>query len=263
MNNLALIKKELWSEEKVINAVLGDKEKTIKFLATAYKVATSNNLKDCSIASIREACVNIATLNLSLSPALQQVYLVPYKAKIGGKYTKVVQMIISARGYNALLARFGWSLKYFVVREGDKFSYKLENFDEKIEYERNLDSDGKLKYAVAMAKAPNGELFIEVMNKAQIEKHRKVSPMQGEKPSGVWANWYNEMALKTAVKKLAKKLPLNEEIAEAVYKDDKEIIPEQEQKIEEQVEQTSLNDLLLEDDEVEIEATTTEGDQNE
>ena len=262
MNNLALIKKELWSEEKVINAVLGDKEKTIKFLATAYKVATSNNLKDCSIASIREACVNIATLNLSLSPALQQVYLVPYKAKVNGKYAKVVQMIISARGYNALLARFGWSLKYFVVKEGDKFSYKLENFDEKIEYEKNLDSDGKLKYAVAIAKSPNGELFIEIMNRKQIEKHRKVSPMQGEKPSGVWAVWYDEMALKTVVKKLAKKLPLNEEIAEAVYKDDKEIIPEKtETKTDEQVEQTNLNDLLL-DDEVEAEATT-EGDKNE
>ena len=206
----------------VIKSLFGDKKKADKFYATAIKVANDYKLKDCHPKSIVEACVTVAQLNLDLSPALSHAYIVPFKSKNG--YTNA-QLIISARGYQAILSRNGWDLKSFVVYEDDIFSYTMNNFDEKIVYERNIDSDNEnFKYAVAMAKSPNGTIYIEVMNKKQIEKHRKVSQNQsGDEPTGIWLDWYNEMSLKTVVKKLVKKLPLGEEIAQAVYKDDKAI----------------------------------------
>ena len=206
----------------VIKSLFGDKKKADKFYATAVKVANDYKLKDCHPQSIVEACITVAQLNLDLSPALAQAYIVPFKSKSG--YTNA-QLIISARGYQAILSRNGWDLKSFVVYEDDIFSYKMDNFEEKITYEKNLDSDNEnFKYAVAMAKSPNGTVYIEVMNKKQIEKHRRISQNQkSDEPTGIWAEWWEPMALKTVVKKLVKKLPLGEDVANAIYKDDKPI----------------------------------------
>ena len=41
--------------------------------------------------------------------------------------------------------------------------------------------------------------------------------------SGVWLDWFDEMAKKTVIKKLVKKLPIGENIANAVASDDKPI----------------------------------------
>ena len=47
-----------------------------------------------------------------------------------------------------------------------------------------------------------------------------VSSNQGQKASGVWLEWYNEMATKTVVKSLIKRLPIGEEIQKATFLDD-------------------------------------------
>lgn len=207
----------LKQKQQMVKSLLnGDIEKTNKFLATAAKVGTDSKLSACSPNSIIDACMTVAQLGLDLSPVLSHAYLVPYK--------NTVQLIVSARGYNALLARTGWKLKTYIVNDGDEFDYNIDGFDETVRFKKDLDGEGgKFKYAVALAQSPDGTLYVEVMNAAQIEKHRKVSSNQSEKPSGVWAQWFDEMALKTVTKKLVKKLPIGEEMAYAVNVDDKEI----------------------------------------
>lgn len=207
----------LKQKQQMVKSLLhGDIEKTNKFLATAAKVGTDTKLSACSPNSIIDACMTVAQLGLDLSPVLSHAYLVPYK--------NTVQLIVSARGYNALLARTGWKLKTYTVNDCDEFEYNIDGFIETVRFKKDLDGDGgKFKYAVALAQSPDGTLYVEVMNAAQIEKHRKVSSNQSEKPSGVWAQWFEEMALKTVTKKLVKKLPIGEEIDYAVNVDDKEI----------------------------------------
>lgn len=207
----------LKQKQQMVKSLLhGDIEKTNKFLATAAKVGTDPKLAACSPNSIIDACMTVAQLGLDLSPVLSHAYLVPYK--------NTVQLIVSARGYNALLARTGWKLKTYIVNDCDDFDYNIDGFNETVRFKKDLDGDGgKFKYAVALAQSPDGMLYVEVMNAAQIEKHRKVSSNQSEKPSGVWAQWMEEMSLKTVTKKLVKKLPIGEEMAYAVNVDDKEI----------------------------------------
>ena len=218
------IKNGLLAQQRMINSLLGDKEKSNKFMATAVKVANDYKLRECHPQSIIDACINVAQLDLDLSPILSHAYLVPFKAKKDAQVANV-QLIISARGYTALLERIGWKIKSFIVNQDDHFEYSVIGFDELIKFEKNLDgTDETFKYAVAVAKAPDGTIYVEVMNKLQIEKHRKVSQNQGDKESGVWAEWYDRMALKTVVKKLVKKLPLGEEsVAQATFIDDKPI----------------------------------------
>lgn len=210
------IQTRLIAKQKMINSLMGDKAKADKFLATAVKVASDNKLNGCNVDSIIDACVTVAQLGLDLNPVLSHAYLVPFKGNI--------QLIVSSRGYNALLARTGWKLKTYIVNDGDEFDYNIDGFDETVRFKKDLDGDGgKFKYAVALAQSPDGMLYVEVMNASQIEKHRKVSSNQSDKPSGVWLQWFDEMALKTVTKKLVKKLPIGEEMAYAVNVDDKEI----------------------------------------
>ncbi|WP_373069875.1 recombinase RecT [Sulfurimonas sp.] len=221
MNNLQVredqIKQGLVAQQKMVKSLFGDKAKADKFLATAAKVATDYKLANCNVNSIIDACVTVAQLNLDLSPALSHAYIVPFKQS--------VQLIVSARGYTALLARNGWKLKSYIVNEADDFEYVIDGFEETIRFVKNIDDmDEKFRYAVALAQSPDGTLYIEVMNAKQIDKHRLVSSNQkGSKPTGVWADWFNEMAKKTVIKKLVKQLPLGEEIMTAVAKDDKPI----------------------------------------
>ena len=211
------IRSGLIAQQKVINSLIGDKAKADKFLATASKVANDYKLANCNVNSIIDACVTVAQLNLDLSPALSHAYIVPFKGN--------VQLIVSARGYTALLARTGWKLKSYIVNEDDEFDYIINGFDETIKFKKNIDSETEVfKYAVALAQSPDGTLYIEIMNKKQIDKHRLASSNQnGAKPTGVWADWFEEMALKTVIKKLVKKLPMGENIAAVVDKDDKPI----------------------------------------
>ncbi len=213
----------LKSQYQMIKSLFGDKDKAAKFTATAAKVANDYKLAECHPQSILDACINVAQLGLDLSPNLAHAYLVPFKAKRESKVASV-QLIISARGYTALLARTGWAIKSFIVTENDEFDYRMDGFNESVTFVKDLDSvDGKFRYAVAIAKSPNGELFVEVMNASQIDKHRLKSSNQNGAKSGVWAEWFDPMALKTVSKKLSKTLPIGEEIANAIASDDKTI----------------------------------------
>lgn len=226
------IRTGLATQNKIVQSLFGNKEKADKFMATAVKVANDYKLSECHPNSIIDACITVAQMNLDLSPALSHAYIVPFK--------KSVQLIISARGYTALLARTGWKIKSYIVNEEDQFDYIIDGFEESIKFKKNIDAEKEtFKYAVALAKSPDGTLYVEVMNAKQIDKHRKVSSNQTTinkytseenrklinegKPVGVWADWFNEMATKTVIKKLVKSLPIGEDIATAIEKDDKPI----------------------------------------
>ncbi len=233
------IKSGLLAQQQMVKSLFGDKDKANKFLATAVKVASDYKLANCHPQSIIDACITVAQMNLDLSPALSHAYIVPFKQS--------VQLIVSARGYTALLARTGWKIKSYIVNEEDEFDYIIDGFDESIKFKKNIDAESEtFRYAVALAKSPDGTLYVEIMNANQIDKHRKVSSNQkGAKPTGVWADWFDEMALKTVIKKLVKKLPMGEEIATVVDKDDKpiegEIVEQQTETKEDEVDLNSLN----------------------
>jgi len=229
------IKSGLMAQQRVIKSLFGDKKKSDKFLATASKVANDYKLANCRVDSIIDACVTVAQLNLDLSPALSHAYIVPFKGS--------VQLIVSARGYTALLARTGWKLKSYIVNEEDEFDYTIDGFNENIKFKKNIDSETEtFKYAVALALSPDGTLYIEIMNKKQIDKHRMVSSNQkSTKPTGIWADWFEEMATKTVIKKLVKKLPIGEDVANVVEADDKPIDAEI---VEDKKDDVDLNSII-------------------
>lgn len=102
-----------------------------------------------------------------------------------------------------------------VVHENDHFLVKY-GFDEDVEHTPPpLDKPrGKPIGAYATAVLKDGSQLLEVMSFEEIEKVRSVS-RAGK--SGPWSQWWGEMARKTVMRRLSKRLPMSTDIEEEIF----------------------------------------------
>ena len=117
------------------------------------------------------------------------------------------------------LATAGISIDAQVVREHDTFEQELgDNASITHKTPRLGQPRGDIIGAYAIARLPNGMVMREVMSKEDIDQVRNASR---SKNSGPWSQWYGEMARKTVIRRLAKRLPiLDASVAETVQADD-------------------------------------------
>lgn len=105
-----------------------------------------------------------------------------------------------------------------VVHELDHFVWKL-GFDETVEHEPPaLDKPrGKAIGAYAIAVLKDGSQLLEVMSLEEIEKVRNVSRAKG---NGPWVQWWGEMARKTVMRRLSKRLPMSTDLEDSFDRDE-------------------------------------------
>lgn len=105
-----------------------------------------------------------------------------------------------------------------VVHEKDEFVWSL-GFDEDVTHNPPpLDvSRGKPIGAYATAVLKDGSRLLEVMSLEEIEKVRNVSRTKG---NGPWVQWWGEMARKTVMRRLSKRLPMSTDIEDFVERDE-------------------------------------------
>jgi recombination protein RecT len=105
-----------------------------------------------------------------------------------------------------------------VVCENDHFVWKL-GFDEDVEHAPPaLDKPrGKVIGAYATAVLKDGSRLLEVMSLEEIEKVRAVSK---SKDKGPWVSWFEEMARKTVMRRLSKRLPMSTDLEDEVFSRD-------------------------------------------
>jgi recombination protein RecT len=109
------------------------------------------------------------------------------------------------------------SISAHVVYDADTFQYQLGD-EEKIIHIPSLTPErGKPKMAYAIAKTKDGGIYREIMTVADIEKARAVSRA---KNSGPWVDWWSEMARKTVLRRLSKRLPMNTDLDDVLRRDD-------------------------------------------
>jgi len=111
-----------------------------------------------------------------------------------------------------------------VVYENDHFVVKY-GFDEDVEHVPPALSQprGKPIGAYATAVLKGGEQMLEVMSFEEIEKVRAVS-RSGK--NGPWAQWWGEMARKTVMRRLSKRLPMSTDLEEEVFQRDVTMTPD-------------------------------------
>lgn len=179
-------------------------------------------LMECDKLSVIGAVCKSTELGLIPSNALGHAYLVPFndcKRKDG---KKVAQLIIGYRGFIELARRSGQilSINAYSVHDGDDFYFEYglnptithrPRYDIRDSYAAEQDS---LVFVYAVAELKGGGKQFVVMHKSEIEKIRE-SSASGKSGYSPWAKHYEEMAKKTAIRRLFKLLPISLETAEA------------------------------------------------
>ncbi|MDR2594548.1 MAG: recombinase RecT [Fibromonadaceae bacterium] len=151
----------------------------------------------------------------------------------GGKNGKTVSFMPMVKGVIKQIWRSG-KIGYIsanAVYENDTFDYCLGD-EEYIKHRPTMENRGKIIAAYAIVKTKEGEFIRTVLTKQDIEKLRE----SGKSPNGdYWTKWYDQMAIKSAIHRLAKKLDLSveyevvEDLKEIPYSPPKLIPPQTQQ----------------------------------
>ena len=137
------------------------------------------------------------------------------------QYGQSVQYIPMVEGIIKVLHNSGLikTISAEVVYENDLFDYELGTAP-KITHKPLITGDrGKPICVYAVAITTNEGEYYEVMNMADIEKCRQVSKASSS-PHSPWVKWFDQMAKKTVIHRIAKRLPKNDAINSVVRIDD-------------------------------------------
>lgn len=173
-------------------------------------------LLECEPTSFMGAVMQCAQLGLEPGSELGHVYLVPYENRRANKIE--VQLQIGYRGMLDLTRRSGQirSISAHTVHEKDQFHYAF-GLQEKLEHVPAPGDRGEMIYVYAVAFFKDGGYQFEVLSKKEVEKSRD-SSRSGK--FGPWVTHFDEMAKKTAIRKLFKYLPISIEVQKAVGLDE-------------------------------------------
>ncbi|WP_432741565.1 recombinase RecT [Methylobacter sp. G7] len=173
-------------------------------------VRSTPKLAECSPMSILGAFIQSTQLGLEPGAALGQCYFVPYKGE--------ATLQIGYRGQIELAYRSGrvTSIAARCVYQNDSFVYEFGLID-KLEHKPAVGVRGALVAVYAIAKLVNGGVHFEVLDVTDIEKARKSSKTGS---FGPWKDFYDEMAKKTAIRRLFKYLPVGTDLNRAAALDE-------------------------------------------
>jgi recombination protein RecT len=169
---------------------------------------TNQHLADCTPGSFLGAVLSAAQLGLEPNTPLGHCYLIPYKREC--------TLQIGYQGMLDLARRSGLvrAIYAYAVREGDDFSYEL-GLDPTLKHVPSKDTDREkrpISHVYAVAKLRDGDPVFTVLTRGQVEDLRRRSRASG---SGPWVTDWEQMALKTAIRRLYKWLPKSAEMAQA------------------------------------------------
>ncbi|KXK53801.1 MAG: recombination and repair protein RecT [Chlorobi bacterium OLB5] len=183
-------------------------------------------LLECTKTSLLGSILLAGQLGLNPDGILGEGYLIPFNNR--KRNVKECQFLIGYRGYVKLAMQSGMvsSFQARCVYEGDMFNYAF-GLDEKLEHIPAKENRGALTYVYAIVKMKDGGYMFEVMNKNEVELIRQMSKNAN---GDTWKNFYDEMAKKTVIRKLAKIAPLSEEFRTAAGMDEQVEVLDESQK---------------------------------
>jgi recombination protein RecT len=182
-----------------------------RFRRVALRAVQKNpDLLKADRASVINACIDAA--NDGLLPDGREGAMVMFgpKAQWMPMTFGILKKIRNSGGLKSIMAH--------VVYEGDAFRYWVDEGGEHVLYEASDAPDKTtVRRVFAMAITTDGGVYIEVMDKEDIEKVRAVSKA---KNNGPWVSWWEEMAKKTVIRRLSKRLPMSTDLDDLIRRDD-------------------------------------------
>ena len=194
-------------------AALPPQINTEKFIRTTLTAIQMNpELLTADRKSLLGSCMKAAQDGLLADG--REAALVIFRTKEGPKvqYMPMVGGILKKVRNSGELA----SISAQVAYDKDLFEYELGD-DERIVHKPFLGADrGKQIACYAIAKTKDGAIYREVMSVADVEKVRAASKTG---KFGPWVDWWDEMAKKTVIRRLAKRLPSSADIDQVMAND--------------------------------------------
>ena len=175
-------------------------------------------LYECDLSSIYKSVLLCAQSGLLPDGITGQAYLIPYKNGKTGRLE--AQLQVGYKGYETLARRTGeiTVISGNVVRANDVFDYQFGT-DEFLRHRPSADADrGAIVFFYAYARFKVGHTQFIVMTKAEVDLIRARSMAKDEGP---WATDYEQMGVKTAIRRLCKNLPQSEDMARLLELDAK------------------------------------------
>jgi recombination protein RecT len=180
-------------------------------VALMTQVRTNAKLAECNQLSIMGAFINSTQLGLEPGASLGHCYFVPFKGEC--------QLVIGYRGMIELAYRSGkvLSIAARTIHQADHFDYSY-GITDVLEHKPATGDRGPLIGVYAVAKLVGGGVHFEVLDLGDIEQARKTSKTG---TFGPWKDHFEEMAKKTAIRRLFKYLPVGTELNRAVMIDER------------------------------------------
>ena len=178
-------------------------------------ITRTPKLADCDQASFFRCLMDLS--QWGLEPDGRQAHLIPFNNRKRGVVE--CQLIVDYKGLVELVMRTGKvsNIHADVVCENDVFDYdRGEIVLHKIDFKQPR---GEVYAAYALIRFKDGSEKCEVMSKEDIEAIRNRSKAGR---SGPWVTDWNEMAKKTAFRRVSKWVSLSAEIRDAIAVDDKQ-----------------------------------------
>jgi recombination protein RecT len=173
-----------------------------RFIALARQaVAEQPKLLDCSSASVLRALGQCAASGLPLDGKFSS--LIVRQPKEG---RPIACWDASYRGMTWLALESGFviDVQSGVVREHDHFEYEQGSAPRLVHRVSLLPKCGEVIAAYATAKLRAGGIMIEILTRQDIARIKAMSPAADKGP---WLPWADQMARKSAVRRLLKRLP--------------------------------------------------------
>lgn len=173
--------------------------------AAVVAITDNPSILSCSKESLFKSIRRLAAAGLV--PDGREAAIVPFKGEAQAM-PMVFGLIKVARNSGEIA-----SIWAEVVRGDEAFRISMVNGERKFEHDYDpMARKGEVKGAYAVAKLKDGTIEVEAMGRDDIEKRRRSSATQkGDTPSGIWGQWYEEMAKKTVIRALVKRLPMSSE----------------------------------------------------
>lgn len=190
---------------------------------TANAIRTTPKLQDCEPLSFLGALMQCAALGLEPNTVLGHAYLIPFDNRRKG--VTEVQVVVGYKGLIDLARRSGHITSISAnIHYSDDELWEYEEGTEARLRHRPGSQEGEKVHAYAIAKFTDGGHAYVVLPWAQVIKIRDASQgyktaIRYNKKDTPWIAHEDAMAKKTAIRALAKYLPLSVEFTDAVQID--------------------------------------------
>lgn len=221
----AVTKKKGKTMQDYVKAMQGEIAKALPSVITPERftrmvlsaISTTPKLAECTPQSFLGAMMTAAQLGVEPNTALGQAYIIPYR----NHGVMEAQFQLGYKGLIDLAYRSGAVsiIQAHVVHENDEFTYEL-GLDPKLKHIPAAKDRGAATHYYAIFKTKDGGYGFEVMSVEDVAEHAKRYSKAYASAVSPWKTNFDEMAKKTALKKVLKYAPLKSDFVRAVAQDE-------------------------------------------